>query len=126
MCSSDLPNSDDRDRGGDNLFTDSVLALDPATGKMKWYYQFTPHNVWDYDAQAPFVLVDTAWMGKPRKLLLHADRNGFFYVFDRLSGELLLGKPFAEKLTWANSIGPDRRPVQQSSTPIPSRGASAG
>ncbi len=98
-------------RGGDNLYSSSVVALEGKTGKLRWYYQFTPHNVWDYDAQAPAVLIDASWKGQPRKLLLHADRNGFFYVFDRLSGELLLAKPFVEKLTWAKEIGPDRRPV---------------
>lgn len=99
------------ERGGDNLYSSSVVALDGKTGKLRWYYQFTPHNVWDYDAQAPSVLIDAAWKGQPRKLLLHADRNGFFYVFDRLTGDLLLAKAFVDKLTWAKEIGPDRRPV---------------
>jgi alcohol dehydrogenase (cytochrome c) len=98
-------------RGGDNLYSSSVVALEGKTGKLRWYYQFTPHNVWDYDAQAPSVLVDASWKGAQRKLLLHADRNGFFYVFDRLTGELLLAKAFVDKLTWAKEIGPDRRPV---------------
>ena len=99
------------ERGGDNLYSSSILALDAKTGKLRWYYQFTPHNIWDYDAQAPSVLVDFAWHGQPRKLLLHADRNGFFYVFDRITGELLLAKAFAQKLTWAREIGRDGRPV---------------
>jgi PQQ-dependent dehydrogenase (methanol/ethanol family) len=105
------PNSDDRERGGDNLFTNCVLALDPATGKMKWYYQFTPHDTHDWDATEPNVLVDAVYLGKPRKLLLHADRNGFFYVFDRVNGELLLAKPFMHRVTWASEIGRDGRPV---------------
>ena len=67
------------------------------TGKLKWYYQFTPHDVHDWDAQEPPVLVDTNWQGQPRKLLLQANRNGFFYVFDRTNGQLLLGKPFVKK-----------------------------
>ena len=99
------------ERGGDNLYSSSVVALDGKTGQMRWYYQFTPHNVWDYDAQAPSVLINAEWEGRPRKLLVHADRNGFFYVFDRLTGERLLSEPFADKLTWANQIGPDGRPV---------------
>jgi alcohol dehydrogenase (cytochrome c) len=99
------------ERGGDNLYSSSVVALEGKTGKLRWYYQFTPHNVWDYDAQAPSVLVDATWKGQPRKLLLHADRNGFFYVFDRLNGELLLAKAFVDKLTWAKEIGSDKRPV---------------
>ncbi|MBY0505268.1 MAG: PQQ-binding-like beta-propeller repeat protein [Bryobacteraceae bacterium] len=105
------PNSDDRERGGDNLYTDCVLALDPNTGQRKWHYQFTPHDVRDWDATEPNVLVDTVYRGQPRKLLLHADRNGFFYVFDRLKGELLLAKSFLHRLTWASGIGPDGRPV---------------
>jgi PQQ-dependent dehydrogenase (methanol/ethanol family) len=106
------PNSDDRDRGGDNLYTDSVLALDPGTGKMKWYYQFTPHDTHDWDATEPNVLVDTVYQGKPRKLMLHADRNGFFYVFDRTDGKLLLAKSFMHRVTWASGIGADGKPVR--------------
>ena len=106
------PNSDDRERGGDNLYTDSVLALDPGTGKLKWYYQFTPHDTHDWDATEPNVLVDTNFQGQPRKLLLHADRNGFFYVFDRTNGKLLLAKPFLRRVTWASGIGSDGKPVR--------------
>jgi PQQ-dependent dehydrogenase (methanol/ethanol family) len=106
------PNSDDRERGGDNLFTDCVLALDPATGKLKWYYQFTPHDVRDWDANEPNVLVDTTYRGQERKLLLHADRNGFFYVLDRTNGHLLLAEKFVRRLTWASGIGADGRPIR--------------
>ncbi len=106
------PNSDDSQRGGDNLFTDSVLALDPATGKMKWYYQFTPHDTHDWDATEPNVLVDAMFQGQMRKLLLHANRNGFFYVFDRTNGKLLLAKSFMHRITWASGIGADGRPVK--------------
>ena len=102
------PNSDDRERGGDNLFTDCVLALDPATGKMKWYYQFTPHDVRDWDANEPNVLVNAKFRGEDRKLLLHADRNGFFYVFDRIDGRLLLAEKFVRRLTWASGIDAER------------------
>jgi PQQ-dependent dehydrogenase (methanol/ethanol family) len=106
------PNSDDRERAGDNLFTDCVLALDPANGKLKWYYQFTPHDTRDWDANQPNVLVNAKFRGEVRKLLLHADRNGFFYVFDRTNGKLLLAEKFVRKLTWASGIGPDGRPVR--------------
>jgi PQQ-dependent dehydrogenase (methanol/ethanol family) len=106
------PNSDDSERGGDNLFTDCVLALDPATGKLKWYYQFTPHDVRDWDATQPNVLVNTTYRGEARKLLLHADRNGFFYVFDRTDGKLLLAEQFVRQLTWASGIGADGRPIR--------------
>lgn len=112
------PNSDDRERGGDNLFTDCVLALDPATGKLKWYYQFTPHDLHDWDATEPNVLVDTKFRGQDRKLLLHADRNGFFYVFDRTNGQRLVSEPFIRKLTWASGIGADGRPVRVPETDL--------
>jgi PQQ-dependent dehydrogenase (methanol/ethanol family) len=103
------PVSDDRLRGGDNLYTDCILAIDPTTGKLKWHYQYTPHDLHAWDATEPHVLVDAAYRGKPRKLILHADRNGFFYVFDRTNGELLLAKNFV-KVTWASGIGKDGRP----------------
>ena len=106
------PNSDDSQRGGDNLFTDCVLALNPDTGKLKWHYQFTPHDLHDWDATEPNVLVDTRYRGQNRKLLLHADRNGFFYVLDRTDGKLLMAEKFIRRLTWASAIGPDGRPVR--------------
>ena len=105
------PNSDDRERGGDNLYTNCVLALDPANGKLKWHYQFTPHDTHDWDSTEPNVAVDATYRGQPRKLLLHADRNGFFYVFDRTNGELLLAKSYMHQITWASGIGADGRPV---------------
>jgi PQQ-dependent dehydrogenase (methanol/ethanol family) len=104
------PDRDDRDRPGDNLFTDCILALNPHTGALKWYFQFTPHDTADRDATEPPVLVDTEYHGKQRKLLLHADRNGFFYVLDRTNGELLLTKTFLHRVNWATGIGPDGRP----------------
>ncbi|HEY5906466.1 MAG TPA: PQQ-binding-like beta-propeller repeat protein [Vicinamibacteria bacterium] len=100
------------DRKGDNLFANSILALDRKTGKRVWHYQFTPHDLWDWDATQTSVLVDREWQGRPRKLMLHADRNGFFYVFDRRDGSLLLAKPFVKNLTWASGIGADGRPVK--------------
>ena len=103
------PDSDDRARPGDNLYTNSILALDPKNGNLKWYYQVTPHDVRDWDANAPLVLVDTKYRGQQRKLLLHTDKNGFFYVLDRTNGHLLLAKPFV-KVTWASGIGADGRP----------------
>ncbi len=104
------PDGDDRDRPGDNLYTDCVLALDAGTGALKWHYQFTPHDLRDRDATEPNVLADVTYRGKPSKLLLHADRNGFFYVFDRTNGKLLLAKPFLHRIDWAQGIGADGRP----------------
>ena len=103
------PVRDDSLRGGDNLYTDCILALNPDTGKLKWHYQYTPHDTHAWDATEPHVLVNTEYRGKQRKLMLHADRNGFFYVFDRTNGELLLTKNFV-RVTWASGIGPDGRP----------------
>ena len=87
-----------------------MLALDPETGKLKWHYQFTPHDLHDWDATETPMLVDAEFRGRPRKLLLQGNRNGFFYVLDRLTGEFLLAEPFVKKLTWASGIGPDGRP----------------
>jgi alcohol dehydrogenase (cytochrome c) len=100
------------DRGGDNLYSDCILALDAKTGKLKWYFQGTPHDLWDWDATETPVVVDAQWEGRPRKLLLHANRNGFFYVFDRTDGKLLLARQFLDKLTWASGIAPDGRPIK--------------
>src|SRR5580693_1114440 len=105
------PDGDDRDRPGDNLYTNCVLALNAKTGDLKWHYQFTPHDLKDRDATEPNVLVDTVYNGKPAKLLLHADRNGFFYVLDRTTGEVLMAKSFLRRDDWASSIGPDGKPV---------------
>jgi PQQ-dependent dehydrogenase (methanol/ethanol family) len=104
------PDTDGDERRGDNLYTNCILALERATGKLRWHYQYTPHDLHDWDAVQPPVLVDATFRGRPRKLLLQANRNGFFYVLDRINGELLLAKPFVKKLTWASGIGPDGRP----------------
>jgi PQQ-dependent dehydrogenase (methanol/ethanol family) len=104
------PDYNGDERKGDNLYSNSILALDPDTGKLKWHFQFTPHDLHDWDATETPVLVDTTFRGRVRKLLLHPDRNGFFYVLDRLTGELLLAEPFIKKVTWASGIGPDGRP----------------
>ncbi len=105
------PDYDGTERQGDNLYSDSILALAPKTGRLKWYFQYTPHDLWDWDAQQPPVLVDREWNGRPRRLLLHANRNGFFYVLDRTDGTLLRATPFVDKLTWARGIDDDGRPL---------------
>ena len=99
-------------RPGDNLYSDCILALDRKTGKLKWHYQFTPHDLWDWDSTETSVLVDAPWQGQVRKLMLHADRNGFYYVFDRTDGKLLLARQFLKHVTWASGIGPDGRPIK--------------
>jgi glucose dehydrogenase len=100
-----------------------VLALNPKTGDIEWYYQFTPHDLKDRDATEPNVLVDTVYNGKPAKLLLHADRNGFFYVLDRTTGEVLLAKTFLRRDDWASGIGRDGKPVVTNPRGCPSDAA---
>ena len=99
------------ERAGDNLYSDSVVALDAKTGRRKWHFQFTPHDVHDYDAQQPIVLVDAAWKGQPRKLLLQANRNGYFYVIDRVTGEYLSGTQYVKDITWASGLTAEGRPI---------------
>jgi alcohol dehydrogenase (cytochrome c) len=104
------PDYNGDERKGDNLYSASVVALDPDTGKLRWHYQFTPHDLHDWDANETPVLVDTLFGGQPRKLMLQGNRNGFFYVLDRLTGKVLLAEPFVKNVTWASAIGPDGRP----------------
>jgi alcohol dehydrogenase (cytochrome c) len=99
-------------REGDNLYTESMVALDANTGKLKWYFQFTPHDVHDWDAVEIPVLVDAAWEGQPRKLLVQANRNGFYYVLDRVTGKFLHGTPFIKNLNWASGLTPAGRPIR--------------
>lgn len=107
-------------RPGDNLYSDCVLALRPDTGEIRWHFQFTPHDVHDWDACQVPILADLDWQGQPRKLMLWANRNGFFYVLDRVNGEFLLGKPFAQQ-TWAEpELDPKGRPIRISGM-LPSR-----
>jgi alcohol dehydrogenase (cytochrome c) len=96
-------------RPGDNLYTDSVVALDADTGELKWHFQFTPHDVYDYDSVQVPVLADIDWQGARRKAMLFANRNGIFYVLDRTTGEFLLGKPFT-KVTWNTGLDAKGRP----------------
>ena len=99
------------ERIGDNLYTSSVVALAAKTGEMKWYYQFTPHDTHDWDAVQPMLLVDEVWQGRPRKLLMHGDRNGMFYVLDRTNGEVLLTGNLSTKVTWLKGFTKDGQPI---------------
>ena len=101
------PDWDAEYRPGDNLYTNSALALDADTGEIKWYYQYTPNDPYDYDGVAEHVLVDTQVNGQEHKIALHADRNGFAYALDRQTGEFLWGLPFVEKLTWTKGLDPE-------------------
>jgi alcohol dehydrogenase (cytochrome c) len=98
-------------RPGDDLYASCVLALNPDTGELRWYFQFTPHDLYDYDGTETPVLIDTEENGVPRKLLAQADRNGFFYVLDRTNGKFLRASPFVEKLNWATGIDASGRPI---------------
>jgi alcohol dehydrogenase (cytochrome c) len=98
-------------RLGDNLYSSAVVALDADTGKIKWHYQFSPHDEFDYDAVQVPVLADIVWQGQPRKVMLWANRNGYFYVLDRTTGKFLLGKPFVE-VNWASGFDEQGRPMR--------------
>jgi len=97
-------------REGDNLYSDSLVALDVDTGKLRWHYQFTPHDVHDWDATQVPVLAEVTIGGQPRKVVIAANRNGFFYTLDRATGGVIVARPFVQT-TWAKEIGRDGRPV---------------
>ncbi len=106
------PVFDGAPRPGDDLYANCVLAIDADTGKLKWYFQFTPHDLFDYDATQTPVLVDAIYQGSPRKLLVQANRNGFIYVLDRRTGKFLSATRFVDRLNWANGIDANGRPVR--------------
>jgi alcohol dehydrogenase (cytochrome c) len=109
------PDFSPKQRPGDNLYTESVVALDADTGKLRWHFQFTPNGAYDYDAVQIPVLADLTLSGFPAKVMLWANRNGFFYVLDRATGRFLLGRPFV-KVNWASDLNEAGRPIQ---TPQP-------
>src|SRR3989440_1403589 len=104
-------------RPGDDLYTACVLALNPDTGTLKWYFQFTPHDLYDYDANETPVLVDVEENGTTRQLLVQANRNGFLYVLDRTNGKFLRAAPFVQKLNWATGVDPSGRPLLSGRVP---------
>jgi alcohol dehydrogenase (cytochrome c) len=104
------PDYHSESREGDNLYATSLVALDADTGKIRWHYQFTPHDVHDWDATEVPVLADLTIGGQPRKVVMFANRNGFYYTLDRVTGRLIVGKPFVTT-TWAKEIGTDGRPI---------------
>jgi alcohol dehydrogenase (cytochrome c) len=106
-------------RPGDDLYTDCVLALDADTGKLKWFFQFTPHDLFDYDATETPILLDAVYKGQLRKLLVQANRNGFVYILDRTDGKFLSAVPFVEKLNWAKAIDAEGRPIRTDVKPTP-------
>ena len=104
------PDYHSESRLGDNLYSDSLVALDADTGKLRWHYQFTPHDVHDWDATEVPILADLPIGGQTRKVVMFANRNGFYYTLDRTTGKIIVAKPFV-KTTWATEIGADGRPV---------------
>lgn len=101
---------------GDNLHTASVLALDPQTGKLKWHFQFSPNDMYDYDAVADMVLADMTVGGQPRKVLINPNRNGFLYVLDRTDGKLIAANQFVKSMNWATGIDERGRPIESELT----------
>jgi quinohemoprotein ethanol dehydrogenase len=99
-------------QGGDNLFLGSVVAVKPDSGKLVWYFQETPGDDWDYTSTQPIVLADLTIDGKPRKTLLHAPKNGFFYVLDRVTGEFISGNKYAQRVTWATGLDAKGRAIE--------------
>ncbi len=99
--------------GGDNLYLSTILALEPGDGTVRWHYQTTPGDDWDYTATQPLILLDLEIGGRERKVVVQAPKNGFFYVVDRITGELVSAEPFADDLTWATEVDPQSgRPVE--------------
>jgi alcohol dehydrogenase (cytochrome c) len=99
-----VPMYDPYYRPGDNLYTNSVISWDPDTGKMNWYHQYVPGDMWDYDAAGTHILIDGVVAGEPRKLVVHSARNGFLYAFERTNGQPLLAKPYMEPINWTKGI----------------------
>jgi alcohol dehydrogenase (cytochrome c) len=111
------PDFNGDNRKGDNLYSNSVVALDPDTGKLKWHFQFTPHDEFDYDATQVPVLADINWQDRPRKAMLFANRNGYWYILDRATGEFLSGRPFT-KATWTTGLDAKGRPLNMVSPTV--------
>ncbi|HTP90540.1 MAG TPA: PQQ-dependent dehydrogenase, methanol/ethanol family [Xanthobacteraceae bacterium] len=99
-----VPMFDPTYRPGDNLFTDSVISWDPDSGKMNWYFQYLPGDMWDYDAAGTQMLLDGQISGQPRKVITHSSRDGFLYTFARNNGQPLMAKPYVENITWTKGI----------------------
>ena len=99
-------------QGGDNLFLASIIAVKPDTGKMVWYFQEIPGETWDFTSTQPIILADLIIDGQERKVLMHAPKNGYFYVLDRITGKFISGKPFVKRMTWSMGLDKNGRPIE--------------
>lgn len=99
-------------QGGDNLFLASIIAVNPDTGRMAWYFQENPGETWDFTATQPFILADLTIDGQERKVIMHAPKNGYFYVLDRITGKFISGKPFVKRMTWSMGLDKNGRPIE--------------
>jgi alcohol dehydrogenase (cytochrome c) len=111
------PDYDGSIRPGDDLYTSCLLALDPDTGTLKWYFQFSPHDLYDYDAVQTPVLVNAPLKGQPRKLIVTANRNGFLYILDRTNGKFLFGRSFVDTQNWVKGLDKSGRPISAGLNP---------
>ena len=99
-------------QGGDNLFLASIIAVNPDTGRMAWYFQENPGETWDFTATQPMILADLTIDGQERKVIMQAPKNGYFYVLDRLTGKFISGKPFVKRMTWSMGLDKNGRPIE--------------
>jgi alcohol dehydrogenase (cytochrome c) len=104
------PDYHSESREGDNLYSTSLLALNADTGQLRWHYQFTPHDVHDWDSTEVPILADIPVAGQPRKVVMFANRNGFYYTLDRITGKVIVAKPFVQT-TWAKEVDRVGRPI---------------
>jgi PQQ-dependent dehydrogenase (methanol/ethanol family) len=98
--------------GGDNLYLASIIAVKPDTGRMVWYFQENPGETWDFTATQPLILANLAIDGQERKVIMHAPKNGYFYVIDRITGKFISGKPFVQRMTWSTGLDTNGRPIE--------------
>ncbi len=99
-----VPMFDATYRPGDNLYTNSVISWNPDSGKMNWYFQYTPGDHWDYDEVGSHILIDGQVNGEPRKLITHSARNGFLYTMERANGQTVIAKPYLDNVNWTKGI----------------------
>jgi quinohemoprotein ethanol dehydrogenase len=98
--------------GGDNLYLASIIAVKPDTGRMAWYFQENPGETWDFTATQPLMLANLTINGEERKVIMHAPKNGYFYVIDRITGKFISGKPFVKRMTWSTGLDDSGRPIE--------------